>query len=175
MGYFGNLVLPPGQPDYDVIYAGTLRRRGLPQALLHLARLGLRVAVVSPDRVELRHQGIEELGLLSLEATYEAYSRSRVGLNFIPIEAPYIYQDSTKLIEYNAAGLGTLTTRYPLVQEFEKMRKGRFLYWSLDLNAQEICDFDYTTADVTDLDWPVLLDATPLASQIRRMLSRGGV
>lgn len=171
MGYFPALVRARKEMKYDVIYSGTSSRSGVTQAIWRLLEEGLRVCVVG-SRPNFRDVS-KELTVVeraSVREVYELYSQTRVGLNYVPIREPFIRQESTKLIEYCAAGLGVVTTRYPWVNQFEESRNGRFLTWSEDLTRKDILCYPYEVPCVDDLAWPDLLDRTCLAEIIEDLL-----
>lgn len=155
MGYFSNLVPKPSDPEFDLVYAGTVSRRGVLTAIERLARVGYRIAVVGsrlPRGFEER-SNVSWFGRMSLEDTYALYGRALAGLNLVPNQAPFCMQQSTKLIEYVACGLSVFTTDYPWVLEFESSRRASFgrvqsLYGEkIDIKRPA------TTPPIDDLDW----------------------
>src|SRR5690606_15757195 len=107
MGFFKSDSKSHGNKEFDVIYCGSYRS-GVMDHILRLADMGLRVAVVGFD-CHLEHNNIVSFGKVSPLETGEFMRRARWGLNYTPDRFPLNIQDSTKVIEYCAAGLGVIT------------------------------------------------------------------
>ena len=67
------------------------------------------------------------------------FSVCKAGLNYTPDIYPLNLQSSTKTIEYCAAGLCVVSSKYEWIKNFEKERSANFLW--LD-NISKKSDFD---------------------------------
>jgi hypothetical protein len=158
MGFFADLIQPrEADPTWDVVYTGETRRPGLVEALLRLADWGMSVAVAGP-RFRVPHK-VEYLGMMSLAETYAVLSKGRFGLNFVPARYPYEQQQSTKLIEYAAAGLDVLTSRTPWIESFLRSRGGR-VTWLEDVRDVRDLNRTLEPPNVSDLDWEQVMSRT---------------
>lgn len=166
MGYFGDLVRPRAAPDFDLVYAGTLNRPKVLPAINRLARLGLRIAVVGASSVPGADSEVQFFGKLPLSDVYEVYSRAQFGLNIVPEIYPYYFQDSTKVIEYCAAGLGVVSNTYRWIRDFFSQRGGSFLDINQVVNWKDLYTFDYRIPRVQDLEWSRILESIDLAENL---------
>jgi hypothetical protein len=110
---------------YDVVYAGS-DRDGVLAAIEKLARLGLSVAVVGFD-YSGDLSNIYSFGKVFPADARKIIASARFGLNYTPDVFPYNIQDSTKVLEYCAAGLGVITNKYFWVNSFEENYDASFL------------------------------------------------
>lgn len=174
MGYSPSLVdkYKHNNKRYDVSYVGSLRP-GVLDRIYHLADMGLTL-VVAGIRIDIDHPNIESFGAVDNEKAYELMSLSRIGLNFTPDIAPWNRQDSTKVIEYSALGLGVITNRYAWVDDFEVANQAKFLDLCSAQSKDDVLSFDYGVPDVSDLTWPNILNRSGLAKEIQ-YLSRSNV
>ena len=98
------------------------------------------------------------LGRVERNQIPEYYSKCKVGLNFTPNIHPLNLQSSTKTIEYCAAGLGVLSSKYKWINNFEIDKKANFM-WINDLkNKSDFDKFDFIIPDVRDLSWTNILE-----------------
>ena len=149
---------------YDVVYCGSFRP-GVPEALYRLADLGLTVALVGFETT-IPHPNIHAWGRVHPSEARQIIAKSRYGLNYTPDVFPLNIQDSTKIIEYCAAGLGVITNRYKWVNEFEAERQGRFLSLNHINSINDVIDFDYVVPDVSDLSWETIFASLDIESYI---------
>ncbi|MDH6019774.1 glycosyltransferase family protein [Vibrio splendidus] len=168
MGYFKELVKERGCIEYDVVYSGTLKRPGVIDCLKGMARHGFHVAVIGSD--DDLGDNITSLGRLSLEEVYEIYSKSNYGLNFTPNCFPYNKQDSTKVIEYCAAGLKVITNRYEWVESFERKIGATFFYIDDGYSKEDISDFDFCTPLLKEYDWFNIIESSGLKFRIINLI-----
>ena len=110
---------------FDIVYCGSFRK-GLFEEIKKLADMGLLIAMVGPEE-SLEHDNITSFGRKDPKEARKIISRAKYGLNYTPDIFPLNIQDSTKVIEYCAAGLGVITNRYYWVDKFEKERNAAFL------------------------------------------------
>ena len=149
---------------YDVVYCGSFRP-GVPEALFRLADLGLSIALAG-FKTSLPHDNIHELGRVTPVEARQIIAQSKYGLNFTPDIFPLNIQDSTKVIEYCAAGLGVITNRYQWVNEFEAQRGGKFLTLS-DINClEDVTSFDCVIPEVDDLSWEAIFESLEIEAYL---------
>lgn len=169
MGFFPEFLRLRQASEFDVVYAGTLRRPGVLRAIWKLSQLGMRVVVASPDSLP-SIPGVTFVGLLGADDLYELFSRCVLGLNVVPNSAPFAYQASTKVIEYSAAGLGIVTSFNHWVREFECKRGGRFLDLDNAKSKRDLLTFPYIPADVSGLEWDTILRVSGLSQTIEQRI-----
>lgn len=170
MGYDGDLVRSSLREEkiYDVAYVGSVRD-GVKEAVVKLADLGARV-VVAGNVDDIRHNNVECFGKVSIEEAYRLMSMSTLGLNYTPDIEPWSKQDSTKVIEYCALGMGVITNSYEWVRDFEVSRGARFLDIEKISCLRDITNFQYIVPDVADLEWRKVMDDSGLVEMIKRFL-----
>ncbi len=172
MGYFGNLVQPRSTPLFDLVYSGSISRPTVMSNLNRLAGLGLKIVIVGAEAPHGAHSRLEFAGPQPIEAVYKIYSKARFGLNITPVRYPYYFQDSTKVIEYSASGLGVVTNMYPWVCDFSKRRNGRFLDVTKVHSLADMKSFTFRVPDVRNLEWESVLSRTDLANRIVSKMDR---
>lgn len=180
MGFFGELVEPRCDKEFDVVYAGTMSRPGVIEAINHLGALDLDIVVAGSPPPKGLARNVQYVGRLDIPDIYRLYARCTFGLNFVPPKRPYQFQASTKVIEYCASGLGVISNCYPWVNEFFASRGGTYLPLSERLSKSEILSFDFRLPRVSDLEWNLVMSSTRLRALVReacneRDLSSGGV
>lgn len=116
------LQVPNHNPNYDVIYCGSIAgRKGLIENLLNIAKY-YKVIVVGRATEEekelLSVKNITLAGIVAREKLPEIYRDARFGLNFTPDIYPYNVQTSTKTLEYLASGLGVISNKYEWAEKF---------------------------------------------------------
>lgn len=166
MGYFGDLVKERKAPKWDLVYSGSISRPTVLANLNRLAQIGLRIVVVGASSPNGASSRLEFVGPQPIETVYDIYSQSRFGLNITPNIFPYFFQDSTKVIEYSACGLGVVTNKYQWVDNFAENRGGQFLDITKLLSASTLDNFDFQVPEVSDLEWQSVMHRTDLANRI---------
>ena len=166
MGFYGDLVesAAASGKDFDLVYSGSMRP-GLSETIRRLAEQGYSVAVAGSDGT-FEHPNVTWFGKVDVDASYRLMARSRVGLNYVPDEYPLNVQDSTKVIEYCALGLGVLSNRYYWVEKFESERNARFMYLEDKGNAAGLREFEFFVPDVSDLEWSKIMEKSGLARSL---------
>ncbi|WP_133013316.1 hypothetical protein [Marinomonas flavescens] len=152
---------------FDVVYCGSYRD-GVFEIIEKVAEIGLSIAVVGFE-VPLKHKKITSFGRKTLKEARQIISQAKVGLNYTPDVFPLNIQDSTKVIEYCAAGLGVITNRYKWVDEFEKSRNAVFLSLDSVETKKDVLEFNFKVPDLDDLDWNVLLDRTGIVEYFAKI------
>jgi hypothetical protein len=153
--------------EFGAIYAGSVGRPGVLEHLCQLAALGLPVHVYgnTPEAgasLRSRSANIVPHGVVPQDVVIEAMLTLEFGINYTPDRHPWNAQDSTKVLEYAAAGLKIITNRYAWVNEFEAAREARFLDIESVRSLDEIQRFDFVTPNVADLEWSQVLDRSRL-------------
>lgn len=173
-GFNPALVKPRSlHPDFDLVYAGTLRRQGVVKCIEQLGSSGFRIAVASGDSVEWLSSNVSFLGLLDQEALYEVLSRSAAGLNLVPNQRPFNRQVSTKVIEYFGAGLPLVSNRYAWIDEFTRDRGIRFLDVAELTRPEQLESLQVTASATDDLAWNEVMRKSGLAERILATLPDG--
>jgi hypothetical protein len=82
--------------------------------------------------------------------------RARYALNWVPDQAPFNQQSSTKLLEYLSCRIPVISNRYRWVTAFEKQSGGRFFFvnddWS-NFSGEAIGQFPFVFPDLLRLTW----------------------
>jgi len=170
----GFFTKPNPYPEFDLVYCGA-ERIGLDRVLKLLGSYQLKILVIGKmsknfiSAFDVNDQ-IVFYGSAERNRLPALFRNCRLGLNFTPNNYPFNYQTSTKTLEYCAAGLGIISNRYYWVEQFEKSRKGRFLWLENIHERSDIEQFEFTTPDVQDLEWNKLLDKASFGSFIRNLV-----
>jgi glycosyltransferase involved in cell wall biosynthesis len=103
---------------YDIAYVGSIsERNGLIDEILKLANIGFRIVLAgSLNELDQKRIGsfnhINYLGRVANSDVFKILAQSKFGLNFCPIQYPYYFQTSTKMLEYLAAGIPVISNNY---------------------------------------------------------------
>ena len=166
MGYFHSAprAKEKGSLPYDLVYAGS-DRQGLENQVRRLIGLGLEMLLVGhfPWAQDLRISVSQPVRPLDVPPLLDL---ARAGLNFVPNREPYIFQDSTKVVEYASRGLGVVSNSYYWVDTFMNARNGRYLDLGEVRKKADVTDFPYRAPEISDLRWDLLLDNSGLVEQI---------
>lgn len=166
MGHFGGRtgVRPHAGKEFDLVYAGS-DRPGLRCEVRRLVELGLKVLLVGsfPWAQGLEVTEVKPVRPVDVPPLLDL---ARVGLNYVPKRAPYIYQDSTKVIEYSSRELGVVSNSYHWVNQFFQERNGRYLQLERVRTKEDVISFPYLIPEVSDLGWDSLLEKSGLVQQI---------
>jgi len=155
---------------FDIIYCGSYRP-GLTRQIDNLANLGMKIAVVGFD-YKSKNSNIVSFGRVEPSKAINLIAQSRYGLNYTPNIFPLNIQDSTKVIEYCAAGLGVITNRYKWINDFEQSTHSKFLSLD-DINTKEdIINFDFKSAAISNLSWLSILETSNILIKIREISSK---
>lgn len=149
---------------FDIVYCGSYRS-GLWKEIKKLAEIGFTIALVGPE-APFEHKNIKSFGRKNPKDARRIISQSKYGLNYTPDVFPFNIQDSTKVIEYCAAGLGVITNRYQWVNDFEAFRRASFLSLDSINNINDIEEYSFIVPDVSDLSWDVLMESSDIAYKI---------
>jgi len=173
MGFFDIAKNGEAEKRFDIVYAGS-QRSGLSETVVGLASLGLTILMVGSFS-GIEHPQIKiqpPVGPKDIPALLDLAS---IGLNFVPLTEPFVHQDSTKLIEYAARGLGILSNSYFWIENFFDERGGKYLPLEEVTDAQSVRRFGFEAPRVDDLAWPVLLRESGLLTNLSRASSLKGL
>lgn len=143
---------------FDIVYSGS-NRDGLLPYIKKLADLDFSIAVVGFE-TNFKHDNVFIFNRMTPKDARKIIAQSTYGLNYTPNIFPLNIQDSTKVIEYCAAGLGVITNKYKWVNDFERLREANFLNLDIIKNREDISNFKFIIPDVSDLDWDCILENT---------------
>lgn len=122
---------------YDVAYVGSIsERNGLVPEIIRLADLGLSIVLAgSLNKIDLellkKFINVTYLGRVANSDVPKILSQSKFGLNYCPIEYPYYFQTSTKMLEYLAAGIPVISNKYAWINSHSVINNYSFV----DLNS----------------------------------------
>lgn len=167
MGYFPEAKQHEIVKRYDIVYSGS-ERPGLREFIVKFDRMGLKVLMLG-NFDHFCFTNVTTLPQAHPKEVPALLDQATCGLNFVPAQSPYIYQDSTKVIEYAARGLGIISNSYPWIDHFFKDRGGRYLNIDHATNLHVIRDFRYAQPRVSDLAWPTLLDNCGLVEALEKL------
>lgn len=169
-------------PTHDIVFCGSIERRGVVEAMERLARNSWRVIAfgsVPPqiDRPRLSALGIDFAGPIARADVPAALGRARFGLNVTPDVVPFNRQTSVKTLEYAAAGLGIIANRYGWVDQFAADH-GVPLLWLddvLDGGRDAVAQLPVPVYDpqrLAHLEWNALLELAGFAAFVSAMAQR---
>ncbi|OBU42742.1 hypothetical protein [Photobacterium damselae] len=168
MGFFNELIVKhKNDYTYDIVYSGTINRYGLKERIIALAKLGFKIAVIGT--AEFIHENVSSLGKLPLPEVYKLYATCKYGLNYTPDIYPYKYQDSTKVIEYCAAGLKVITNKYSWINEFELLNKGNFLDLDTINDKNDVANFHFIIPNVEKYSWDNVIRKSGMIDTIKQL------
>lgn len=144
------------EKKFDIVYCGSYRD-GLWDIIKKLADLGITIAVVGSE-IPFKHELITSFGRKNPIEARRIISQAKYGLNYTPDVFPLNFQDSTKVIEYCAAGLGVITNKYHWVNRFEKSRGANFLDLKEINLASDLYEYNYIVPNIDDLEWGFLIN-----------------
>jgi hypothetical protein len=163
-----------GAKKYDIIYCGT-EHIGLKSALIKLVDFKFKIVLVGNFSIDLKNafksnKYFTFLGRLDRNELPHIYKLCRFGLNYTPDIFPYNSQTSTKTLEYCAAGLGVISNRYFWVENFIKVRNGKFL-WLDEISTRDSIEyFKFITPNLEDLKWNLILENSGFSKFIDQCL-----
>ena len=151
------------KPDHDLVYCGSLDRPGVIEELEWLGAHGFSVGVygrIPPGTPQSRMeaQGVRFYGRIGRHEVPEALANARAGLNMMPDRRPWNVQESMKTLEYMAAGLPVVSSRYAWAERFSEEHDTQFLWLETLERPAQLDDFEPPRADLRDRAWPELLD-----------------
>lgn len=159
---------PNPNPEFDYVYSGSLNRgKTIISLLNHFKTLkkGEKLLVVGsvPDIIHNTFgmcSNIYFTGKLKYEEVPDVISNAKYGLNAMPNIYPYNLQTSTKVLEYCAARLPVISTRYTWIEDFEKKSRARFFYTQDDfsnLSLKNLDNHEFLIPDVKNYHWDTII------------------
>lgn len=179
-GFFG--VARPSIPEFDLVYCGSVTQsRHVHLLLAAVQRQGLTILVVGEPEPAIHaafrdSPGITFTGRVSRVDIPGLLVQARCAINITPDIYPFNLQESTKVLEYCAAGLPVITNFYGWIRRFEKDNRGRFLDLGDDfsgLDRAAIEAFDFVTPDVAAYRWTAVIERSGLVEALRGLGREG--
>ena len=163
------------EKKYDFVYSGVVGRSGVIDAISRIESLGFNIAVVGNTEKEgLVLSGISKniicFGKVPLKKSYEIMASAKYGLNYTPDDFPLNIQDSTKVIEYCALGLGVVTNRYEWVNDFEKKIGARFLSLENVNDSDSVYGFEFKRGEIEQYSWKKVIEKSDVKKFIYSLL-----
>jgi hypothetical protein len=153
---------PQQEKEFDFIYMGNLHKTRRLSRLFNLFTTGpLRnrsLLVLSKDYESLQST-LQPCSNIVFEGPVSPFNvghllqRCRFGINYMPDEAPFNQQTSTKVLEYAAHGLPVISTSYAWIRQFESTYGARFFYMEKDFSNctwEQISRFHYQFPDLSE-------------------------
>ena len=170
---------PSEERPYDFVYVGGFR--GRPEAREAIRALSasreewkILVVGVSPEEEPVL-RGVDFIAPVPYADVPAQVVRAKRGLVLTPNRPPYNEQESTKCLEYAAAGLGLVAFDGPWIRRFAAQRNAqvRFLEEG-PLARQSLDETPILPADVSDLEWNRLLDDRRLFETVSELVRKRG-
>lgn len=160
-------------PEFDFVYSGSLDRGKIILDMLDHFKTTMkasRLLVVGavPDDIHEMFGSVSNIhftGRLKYEDVPEAITQARYGLNIMPDVYPFNIQTSTKVLEYCAARMPVISTRYKWVREFERETKGKFFYIDnsfANLNVDDIEKCPFVVPSMEGYEWDRVIEKSKL-------------
>lgn len=172
----------PIEKTYDFVYHGAMDKSRRMHILLEkfakrFTQYTLLLIGEAPEKLRRRFQNYKSIhfaGRVPYLEMPKYLAQARFGLNYIPDVYPYNLQPSVKLLEYCALDLPVVTTDYAWLRTFEESRGSCFFKirpdWS-NFQPDLIENFDFSTPDVSDLEWKKVLERSGILKFIEHHLA----
>lgn len=154
------------EKKYDFIYTGTISDDMRFEKLLDHFTAGAPLAnrsllVVSKHYASLQARygttpNIVFTGPVDQPAVRELIAQARFAINYKPDVVPYNRQTSTKLLEYGACQIPTITTHAKWIHDFQQQYGGNYFFLEPDLSNftwEKVNGFNYAYPDLTAWSW----------------------
>ncbi len=95
-------------------------------------------------------------GPVASEEVPDWLNKARFAINYMPDEAPFNRQTSTKFLEYAACRIPIVSSRYAWVEGFEREYGGKYFYLEKDLSnltKENVEGFGYGFPDLREWTW----------------------
>ncbi len=170
---------PPGKRPYDFVYVGGFR--GRPEAREAIRALSssreewkILVVGVSPGE-EPALRGVDFVAPVPYADVPAQVVRARRGLVLTPDRPPYNEQESTKCLEYAAAGLGLVAFGGPWIRRFAAQRDARIRFLEeAPLTRRSLDETPILPVEVSDLEWGRLLESVRLFETVLDLVRKRG-
>lgn len=168
--------------EYDFVYVGAMdRSRRLDQLLDFVESLQATIVMVgAPSRNLVERYGrcdnIHFCGKVDYLEVPAWICKAKAAVNWIPDVYPYNVQTSTKFLEYLAAGIPIVTTRYKWVEEFVFGNPGLPVFYLDDVPNLIASQFTWDRATAEKAlhvpRWKELLDSSGIRTTLLGLLSK---
>lgn len=169
--------MPKSNPEYDIIYSGSINRVGVPEIILQLAKRYRIIVVGGIDNIlkeKLCHSNITLTGKVKRSELPELYANARFGLNYTPDIYPFNIQTSTKTLEYLASGLHIISNQYQWVSSFFQNLMYKPIWieslFELDMNSQNLEKMSPLLVDMRSYEWSKLLERSKFDIFLNQLL-----
>lgn len=160
---------PKANPEYDIIYSGSINRTGVPDIILLLAKKYKIIVVGSLDNLDaalvdkLRCANITLVGKVDRFQLPGLYANARFGLNYTPNVYPFNVQTSTKTLEYLASGLPVISNRYFWMERFSEKVNQKVLWLDVFLKSNiDLMASSLNIVSMRDYAWENILKTSKL-------------
>lgn len=168
---------PPETRPYDFVYVGGFH--GRPEArnaIRALAESGeswkILVVGVAPE-TERPLPDVTFHPPVPYAEVPRSLALARYGLVLTPNRPPYNDQDSTKCLEYAAAGLRLIAFDGPWIRRFAAQRNANILFLEEGLPTRKTLEQrNCNSVDVSDLEWNRLLDSARLFETVSELVRK---
>ena len=154
-----------GEKEFDFIYIGNLDRNRRPEKILHpfaagsmrnhsILLLGQKTEWL--QRKFIGHSNIFFKGPVKNQEVHEWLRKSAYAINYVPDYSPYIYQTSTKFLEYANLGMPIISSDYTWIREFQKSCGGNYFFIDKDFenfSMNAIQNFSFSRPDLSLWTW----------------------
>lgn len=121
-------------PKSYLVYVGEIsNRREIRTEIDIFLELGYNIVHCGRNELEIDSERFISVGYVNLPTLKYIILNSLYGLNLMPLIKPFIYQDSTKVLDYCSVGKDFISRPYPWINDnFEKKSDfvNGFLVWS---------------------------------------------
>lgn len=158
----------PAKKEYDFIYVGELRQ-GLEDLLDKLK--GQKVLVVSNNyqKFQQENNGVAFVGPVPHAEVHNLIRKARFGINYMPDVAPFIWQTSTKVLEYCACKVPVVSSGYPWMWEFEEKYGGKYFFIDHDFSLEAVQNFNYEFPDLTEWTWEKQIEKSGIVEVLEKI------
>ena len=161
--------------EYDLVYSGSIEYRpGLLKEIEKLALLDFKIIIIGYYNQRTynkfkKYKNVKMIGRVERIELPKYYSKCKAGLNFTPNIYPLNLQSSTKTIEYCAAGLYVISSKYDWIKNFEKERSAKFLWIDEISKKSDFENYKFKIPDVSDLEWNQILEKSSFDTFIKKI------
>ena len=162
--------------EYDLMYAGSITpSRESAELFRAVEDAKLTVLAVGDPHPEIHEefrysQFVTFTGRMAYHSMPELSARCRYGINHTPVEWPFWFQTSTKVLEYLALGLPVISNDYSWVRKFEK-ESGARLARLEDIGqlSRGVLEFDFVIPDMHEYSWTSVFSRSRILPAIRQV------
>ena len=166
--------------EWEFVYVGSISRARGTHIILdkfisqHKKERMLLIGSVGNDIYDIykKYRNIVFAGKLDYAEVPRLASKAVYGINYVPNIYPYNLQTSTKVLEYCAMGLKTITNSYTWINEFENRYNARFYHLGQDMNFEnkKLQNYDFIVPNVEGLNWENVLDNSGLLDKLKSII-----